>query len=95
MVANPVPTDCQLVLNATSASMDNAHLPVDWYQAPRKAIAIDVFYTDGPTKFTFDAQTNGIRAFDGRRLLVAQGARSFEWWTRKKPPKADMLSAVE
>ncbi len=95
MVSNAVPADCQLILNTTSASMDNAQLPVDWYQSPRKALAYDVFYTDGPTKFMFDAETNGIRAIDGRRLLVAQGMRSFEWWTRTKPPKADMLNAVE
>lgn len=90
----PDPADCQLVLNATSASMDGAHLPVDWYQAPRKAIAYDVFYTDGPTTFMFDAQSNGIKAVDGRAMLVAQGARSFEWWTRAKAPKEDMLAAV-
>jgi shikimate dehydrogenase len=95
MVANPIPADCQLILNTTSASMNKLSLPVDWYQAPRKAIAYDVFYTDGPTTFTFDAETNGVRGVDGRALLVAQGARSFEWWMRTKPPKADMLKAVE
>jgi shikimate dehydrogenase len=95
VVDQPVPNDCQLILNTTSASMDGAHLPVDWYQAPRKAIAYDVFYTQGPTTFMFDAQSNGIRAVDGRALLVAQGVRSFEWWTGTKPPKEAMLKAVE
>jgi shikimate dehydrogenase len=95
IVDSPVPSECQLVLNATSASMTGAHLPVDWYQAPRRALAYDVFYTQGPTAFMFDAQANGIKAVDGRAMLVAQGARSFEWWTGAKPPKEVMLQAVE
>jgi shikimate dehydrogenase len=95
IVDNPVPDGCQLILNTTSASMQGAHLPVDWYKAPRTALAYDVFYTQGPTTFMFDADSNGIKAVDGRRLLVAQGARSFEWWTGRKPPKEDMLLAVQ
>ena len=95
MVGSPVPADCQLILNTTSASMHKAQLPVDWYQAPRKALAYDVFYTSGPTTFMFDAQANGIHAVDGRALLVAQGARSFEWWTGQNAPRQDMLAAVQ
>lgn len=95
MVSNAVPADCDLILNTTSASMVNVQLPVDWYQSPRKALAYDLFYTSGPTTFMFDAQTNGIRAVDGRALLVAQGARSFEWWTGQKAPRQDMLKAVQ
>lgn len=94
MVGSPVPADCKLILNTTSASMDKASLPIDWYQAPSNATAIDVYYTDGPTVFMFEAKSNGINAIDGRALLVAQGARSFEWWTGTKPPKEAMLKAV-
>ena len=94
ILGSPDPTDCQLILNTTSASMHGAKIGVDWYSAPRKAIAYDVFYTQGKTLFQFDAESNGIKSVDGRALLVAQGARSFEWWTGAKPPKEDMLRAI-
>jgi shikimate dehydrogenase len=90
----PDPKDCPLILNTTSASMQGEHLPVKWHNAMRTAVAYDVYYTNGLTTFLTDAFAHGLETVDGRRLLVAQGARSFEWWTGKSPPLQAMMKAV-
>ncbi len=91
----PDPSDCQLILNTTSASMKDARIEIDWYAAPSKALAVDVFYSDSLSPFLFDAKNNGLAYMDGRRLLVAQGARSLEWWTGQKAPRHEMLEAIK
>lgn len=92
----PDPAGCQIIVNATSASMAGESLPVLWDRAPEGVAAVDVFYTDGPTVFQSDAQRYGVQvAIDGRALLVAQGALSFEWWTGKSAPREAMLKAVQ
>lgn len=94
VLLKPDPSDCQLILNTTSAGLEGAKIDVDWYSAPKKALAIDVFYSNEPTKFLFEAQSNGLAHMDGRKLLVAQGARSLEWWTGEKAPRHEMLEAI-
>ena len=92
----PDPGGCQIIVNATSASMAGESLPVLWDRAPEGVAAVDVFYTDGPTVFQSDAQRYGVQvAIDGRALLVAQGALSFEWWTGKSAPREAMLKAIQ
>lgn len=87
---------CSLVVNATSSSMSGECPPVKWGGVSEGAVAIDVFYTDGPTAFEVMAKTNGVeKTFDGRRLLVAQGVLAFSWWTGKAAPVLAMLQAVE
>lgn len=88
------PSGCQYLINATSASMDGESVPVDWSRADSGAIAIDLYYTDGKTKFQQDAESHGLRAMDGRKLLAYQGARSFEWWLGIDAPRKAMLDAV-
>lgn len=89
------PSGCSLIVNATASSLNGLSIDVDWYSAPRTAIAYDTFYTQGQTVFQRDAEANGLRSVDGRTLLVAQGARSFEWWTGIPAPREAMLNAVQ
>ena len=91
----PDPTDCQLILNTTSAGLNDHDIAVDWHLAPRRAIAYDVFYTEGLTKFLFEARNAGLKTMDGRALLAEQGALSLEWWTGTTAPRDDMLKAVQ
>lgn len=88
------PTGCDVVINATSASMTAENLPVEWQKAPKHCVAIDCFYTKGKTVFQQEAEAYGLATIDGRLLLVAQGARSFEWWTGMTAPREAMLSAI-
>ena len=92
----PEATGCSLVVNATSASMSGECPPLLWEGVREDAVAIDVFYSDGPTAFELVARMNGVgTTVDGRRLLVAQGVLAFTWWTGKAPSVLAMLKAVE
>ena len=96
VVDEPEAAGCPLIVNATSASMSGECPPVRWDGVSEDAVAIDVFYSDGPTAFEVVAKMNGVlTTLDGRRLLVAQGVLSFAWWTGKAPPVLAMLKAVE
>jgi shikimate dehydrogenase len=95
IMKRPDPSGCQIVLNTTSVGLDDHDIVVDWHLAPKGAVAYDVFYTDGLTRFLFEARNAGLKTIDGRQLLAAQGARSLEWWTGTPAPYDDMLEAVQ
>ena len=45
---------------------------------------VDLVYGDEPTALVRWAQARGARVVDGLEVLVRQGARSFERWTRAR-----------
>lgn len=84
----------RLIVNATSASLSGHDLGLDWQYAHPDAVAYDLSYASGPTPFIREARRAGLRTLDGLRLLVAQGALSFEWWFGVPAPRCAMMSAV-
>lgn len=94
VIATPDPADCDLIVNATSASLSGISLPIDWNRAKPTAWALDLAYGSEPTRFQRDAEAAGLRSSDGRPMLVGQGATSFEWWLGISPPRHVMLEAV-
>ena len=52
-------------------------------------------YGDGPTPFLLDAQMNGLAIQDGRRMLMEQGAASFEYWWDMPAPRDVMMAAIQ
>lgn len=94
VLGDPDPSDRHVILNTTSASLLDEDLPIAWEKAERGALAIDLAYGDGPTRFVRTAETWKLRAIDGRTLLVAQGARSLEWWVGIAAPRSAMLKAI-
>jgi shikimate dehydrogenase len=88
----PDPTGCSLVVNATSASLADEELPMDWGRAEAGALAYELAYGSSP--FLESARAAGLRTQDGRRMLMEQGALSFEWWLGIPAPREAMLSAV-
>ena len=89
------PADVSLIVNTTSASLQNDEIPIDWTRAEPHALAYDLMYSAEPTPFMASASHHGLRTLDGRRLLVAQGARSFEWWVGIEAPRDVMLEAIQ
>lgn len=83
-----------LILNTTSASLSGSELPLEWSPSTEKGVAYDLAYGNGPTPFLQVAESHGWETCDGRALLVAQGARSFEWWTGLTAPRDVMKAAV-
>ena len=55
---------------------------------------VDFVYRNGPTPLVAAAQELGVAVVDGRSLLVAQGALSFERWTGVSAPRRVMEDAI-
>lgn len=61
-------------------------------QSPNSKLAYDLVYGDTP--FLLAAREAGLRTIDGKRLLVAQGARSLEFWLGRDAPRDAMFEAI-
>lgn len=94
LLKEPNPEDAALILNTTSASHEGEAVPVQWYRANKKAIAYDISYSQEMTPFLLQAGLAGLKVVDGLEMLVAQGARSFEWWLGTAAPFDAMRQAV-
>lgn len=87
------PEGCDLILNTTSASLGGETLPILWDLASTGALAYDLAYGDS-LPFLEGAKARGLATLDGLDLLVAQGARSFEWWLGFAPDLSAMAGAI-
>ena len=89
--------DFDVVVNATSASLlGEVPLPVASASPPgaRGGLAIDLYYTGGPTAFMSAMSAQGWTTLDGRELLVEQGALAFTFWLGVPAPIEAMRAAV-
>jgi len=80
------------VINTTSASLQGEAIPVLWDAF--EGVAVDLMYQEGLTPFLLEAANQGLRAIDGRNLLVAQGALSLEFWLGVTAPRDVMMEAI-
>lgn len=94
LLDSPDPMGADLILNTTSASLHAADLGIDWSRATRGALAYDLMYAKERTPFLQQAAEFGLETIDGLPLLVAQGARAFEWWTGVAAPCEAMRKAL-
>lgn len=88
--------ECSVVVNATPLGLagENAD-PVPAEVAPRATVALDLVYRRGETAWVRRCRARGLRAADGREMLVQQGALAFErWFTGLKAPVDAMRGAV-
>ena len=95
VVEEPSLVGHSLIVNSTSASLGGNRLPLDWLHAKRGALAYDLAYGDGLTPFLADAEAHGLAAQDGRRMLMEQGAASFEFWWEQPAPRDVMMAALQ
>jgi len=79
-----------LAINATRLGLGPDDPPPFDFDIPsRIGAAMDLVYGKAPTPFVRAAEKLGIRAVDGREMLVQQGAASFErWWGVTAPVEA-------
>lgn len=94
LLDRPTLAGAGLVVNTTSASLQGESLDVDWPACLPDALAYDLMYRPSLTPFLEDASREGLRTMDGRPLLAAQGARSFEYWLGIEAPRNAMLAAI-
>lgn len=95
-VATAAPEACRVVLNATPLGLAAEDpLPVDPAVLPGLAVALDLVYVPGGTRWMHAARTAGAAAADGRRMLLAQGVAAFRrWFPRREPPVEVMRAAL-
>lgn len=82
--------DFDLVVNATSLGLGEGDpLPLDLERLDRAGAVMDLVYGPQGTPFLRHAESLGIRATEGKEMLVQQAAASFElWWDRPAPLEA-------
>ncbi|UCC26368.1 MAG: shikimate dehydrogenase [Gemmatimonadales bacterium] len=85
-----------LVVNATSLGLKpDDELPLDLARLGRAGAVMDLVYGQDGTPFVRHAESLGIRATDGKEMLVRQAAASFELWWKEPAPLEVMRGALE
>jgi shikimate dehydrogenase len=90
------PGACEVVINATPLGLTKGDgLPADLLLTPKATVALDLVYQRGETPWVRHCRAKGLRAADGREMLVAQGAGSLErWFPKMRAPREVMRAAV-
>lgn len=90
------PEECRVLINATPLGLapgDGDPVPVE--VAPEATVALDLVYARGETGWVRRSRARGLRADDGREVLVRQGAAAFSrWFPAKQAPVEAMRAAV-
>jgi shikimate dehydrogenase len=84
-----------LVVNSTSVGLHGESFPPLRYEAtPRRCIFYDLLYRSELTSFLKPAQKARRSVFDGRGMLLHQGALAFTLWTNTPAPLTTMARAL-
>ncbi len=83
-----------VIINATSASLDAAVPPVPPSIFGPDALALDMMYGNKPTVFMAFAASHGAAVRDGLGMLVEQAAEAFALWRGKRPATAAVLASM-
>jgi shikimate dehydrogenase len=89
----PLLPGAALLVNATAVGWHGDDTPLDPALVPAGMAVYDLTYRS--TALLRAARQRGLLAIDGLRMLVYQGARSFELWTGRPAPASVMLAAAE
>jgi|CXWL01.1.fsa_nt_gi shikimate dehydrogenase len=97
-VAAAAADECEVVINATPLGLAGGDgLPIDPAQGPALRVALDLTYLErGSTRWVESCRARGLRADDGRHILLVQGAASWRlWFPGLTPPIAIMQAALD
>ena len=83
-----------VVVNATPIGMDGVDMPVTPDDLPDDIAVCALVYHRDTTAFVRRCRARGLRAEDGRRMLVEQGAESFRTWFDLEPSLDVMWQAL-
>jgi shikimate dehydrogenase len=95
-VAPASPDECVACINATPLGLgEDDPQPVSLDDLSSARVALDLVYRPGETAWVRACRARGLRAADGREMLVAQGAAAFErWFPTTRAPVDAMRAAV-
>jgi shikimate dehydrogenase len=86
-----------LIVNSTSLGLKASDpLPINVKLLPKKkkTLIFDLIYNPPRTKLLREASKRGCRTMNGLSMLLYQGARAFEIWTKKPAPVNAMRKAL-
>ena len=83
-----------VVINATSASLQGELPPLPDDAFAPGALAYDMMYGSAPTPFLAFAASRGARVADGLGMLVEQAAESFLFWRGMRPLTAPVIARL-
>ncbi|HEY8554915.1 MAG TPA: shikimate dehydrogenase, partial [Burkholderiales bacterium] len=84
-----------IVINGTSASLNDQVPPLPETLFTREALAYDMMYGDRPTAFLeWAALHNAARTADGLGMLVEQAAESYFVWRNVRPDTRPVIAAL-
>lgn len=87
--------ECEVLVNATPVGMNPGDvLPLSLDETPAASAALDLIYRRQETPWVHAMRRRGMRACDGRDVLVVQGAVAFERWFGERAPLEVMRAAV-
>ena len=89
----PLVRTADLLVNATPLGRRD-EMPLRPNALPQTGAVLDLVYVEGGTPLVRKARSLGLRTVDGWTVLLAQGARSFEIWTRRAAPLEAMRAAL-
>ncbi len=84
-----------LVINTTPIGLHDDLMPVSPNSLMPHACALDLVYRRGETPWVNACRERGLRAEDGLRMLVEQGAAAFECWFAQPPDRDAMWAVLE
>jgi shikimate dehydrogenase len=84
----------KLIINATPIGLDGSLPPVDVSSLSAGTAVFDLVYARGETTWVRAARAGGLRALDGLRMLVEQGAVSFSRWFGREPDRAVLWQSL-
>lgn len=89
------PVECEVLINTTPLGLRAGdHLPLAHDEAPRAQVAFDMVYGRGETPWVRLMRQEGLRAADGRTMLLAQGAAAFRRWFPDEDPPVEVMRAA-
>lgn len=83
-----------VLINATSASLGHAGVPVAASVLAPGALALDMMYGPAAVPFLQWAREHGAQPRDGLGMLVEQAGEAFALWRGVRPDTAAVLSAM-
>ena len=95
-IASGASEECTVLVNATPLGRHaDDPLPFDPLAASHARAALDMVYAPGGTRWVRTMRARGIRAIDGRTMLVGQGAAALSrWFPGTDAPVEVMRAAV-
>jgi shikimate dehydrogenase len=94
-IALCLPEQCEVAINATPLGLrPHDPLPLDPASTPGLVAALDLVYAKEMTAWVRAMRERGVRAADGREVLVAQGAAALEQWFPDEQAPRELMRAV-